>query len=208
MLPDIHAVVILMTVVVPLILIGLRPAWRPRSCKRLAIPVLALGTLGLVCSCFLTTLGTPRAEWFFPMIGVCLAGLFMRSDRVYRVTSWSLVAAAVALSYNSLMLRDHGYTSAPETSMSAFRGFEQGTLALLGKDLRTIVPPDRELPAGPLKDIVPRFAGWTDIKRCNIRATWHTLFTGLYKIEAVPGQVWYPGGPVAKGSQQLEWRPK
>ena len=203
MFVDVHAIVILTTVVVPVVVIGLSHGWRPRPIRQVLGFVAALVVMGAICLLLLMP-GVPIAEWLFPLIGTVLAGLFVKSPRAFQALCWGLLLVAVGLCVNTLALRVHGYTSTPP---SLYQSLDRRYLESLAKELRQTYPPDRVLAHAPLKEILPKF-GKCDWDRKTIRPLWHTPLTRLYEVTITPGMVWYPGGPISVGSENLQWKPK
>ncbi len=77
---------------------------------------------------------------------------------------------------------------------------EQAHLAALQEEVRKL-PADKVFPEGPVAQVVNHPAKWD---RRTFQPLWHTLITGLYRVNTEPGEFWYSGGPAATG--QVEWR--
>ncbi len=208
MFVDVHAIVILTTVVVSVVIVVCNHSWRPRPLQKAIAPVLAIAGVGVLCICLLSVFGVPIAEWVFPGIGAFLVGFFMKSPRASKTISWGLFIVAVGLCVNSCLLRSNGYTSAPERTRAMYGALEQAFMKSLSGQLRKTFPADEVLAQGPLDGILPGPDRRTDWDRKTLRRLWHTWFTGLHEITTVPGEIWYPGGSVAVGSGKLLWKTK
>jgi hypothetical protein len=199
---NLHAVAVLGTLIVPLIVIAFSHGWHPRPIRQFLGFVVAFAVMGGLCL-LLLMLGVPIAEWLFPLIGIVLAGFFVKSQRAFQALCWGLLLMSVGLCGNALALRGHGYTSTPP---SLYQSLDLAYLENLGKKLREAYSADHVLAPSLLKEILPelRNAGWN---RKTARPLWHTPFTRLYEITTMPGEIWYPGGPVSVGSENLKWKP-
>jgi hypothetical protein len=203
---NLHAVVILATVIVPLCLIARDCSWHPRRLQKVAVPVFVMVGMGILCLSLLSVFGVPITEWVFPAVGAILAGLFLKSHRTFTLTSWSLVVVAVVLCINSCLLKTQGYTAAPDTTRAMHSALEQAFVQSLSTNLRDAFPPDKLLLEAPVDTILPG-SEQSDWDRKTVGRLWHTWFTGLYEIRSRRGDIWYPGGPVGPGSKKLLWKP-
>ena len=205
MFVDLHATLVLGAVVVPLIVAALSPGWRARAVRDTVIAVLPIAAVGVLFLCLLSAAGVPIAEWLFPLVGVVVAGLLVKSRRAFQALRLLLFFLAVALCLNAMFLRIDGYASA--TASRIYEASDRARLGALGDKLRSRFPADQVLPEGSLTKIVadPRTA---ECDRTTLQPLWHTFFTGLYQVVGTPGEAWYPGGPVSVGAGQLQWRPK
>lgn len=203
MFPSLHAVLILGTLIIPLFVVARSHTWPPHRFRPVLGFVAAILGLGVLCMLLLMP-GVPIFEWLFPLIGILLAGLLAKPQQVAQRLCWGLLIASIALSLNALMLRVHGYTSAPP---SMYESLDQMHLEYLAKELRQKYPPDHELSPGPLKKALPQLSK-VDWDRKTLRPLWHTSLTRLYEVVTTPSVVWYPGGPVSVGSENMQWKPK
>ncbi len=203
MFPSLHAILILGTLVVPLTVVAVNHTWHPHPLQQVLGFVVAVLALGIVCMLLLMP-GVPIAEWLFPLIGIVLAGLFAKNQRLAQGLCWGLLIASVGLCANALALRVSGYTSAPP---SLYASLDRMHLEYLGKELRQKYPLDQVLAPGLVKEMLPQL-GKVDWDRKTLRPLWHTSLTRLYEVVTTPGVVWYPGGPVSLGSENLQWKPK
>ena len=83
MLPSLHALVILGTLIVPLIVIALSHGWHPRPIRHVLGFVAALAVMGAMCLLLLMP-GVPIAEWLFPLIGIVLGVVARRCCVMYQ----------------------------------------------------------------------------------------------------------------------------
>jgi hypothetical protein len=64
----------------------------------------------------------------------------------------------------------------------------------------------------PIKEVVRGYWGWRAFREDGTVVVikparlWHSLFTGLYAIDAKSVRVWYPGGTIKEGIERLEFR--
>jgi len=204
MFADLHAVLVLAGVVATLVAIVWSPAWRPRPVRQTLVAAVPIVVVGTLCRCLLSATGIPVAEWLFPLLGVILGGLFVENQRAFQVLRWSLLGLSILLCVNGMFLRTNGYASA--VALPMYQAMDRSRLHVLEIKLQEEFAADRVLPRGSLAEMLedPGIARWD---RRTIERVWHTSFTGLYRIVATPSEVWYPGGPVATGSKQLEWKP-
>ena len=203
MFADLHAILLLAALIVPLVAVAVSPAWRPRPLRVVAVALLPIAVVGLAFLSLLSARGTAVAEWLFPLVGMTVAGLFVKSRRAFEVMRWGLFGLAVVLSVHAMALRTHGYASSRASRM--YQAFEKARLAGVAERLQAELPADAELPPGPVSDVLgdPAAACW---ERKALRPLWHTCFTGLHEVIRTPGAVWYPGGPIARSARRLEWR--
>jgi hypothetical protein len=206
MFPDLHATVLLGTIVGPLIVVAASPGWRARPLRDVLVALLPIVCVGVLLSLMASVMGFPIAEWVFPAAGIVVAGLFVKSRRTFETVRWSLFGLTVCLCLNSMFLRMEGYSSDVKSAGAMYRTLERGRLDSAGDALARVVPGNQVLPPEPLRNVLGQ-TPLTEWDRKSFERLWHTSFTGLYRIAATPGEVWYPGGPVATGSKQLEWRP-
>jgi hypothetical protein len=205
MYADLHALVVLGAAVAPLIAIGLSPGRRVRPVRAVLIGIAPIAAVAMMSLLILSATGVPISEWAVPLAATALAGLFVKSQRLFDALRWSLFVLAVLLCLNAMALRADGYASS--VASGRYQALEQNRLAALGQRLRKASPANQEYPPGPLATVLAE-PGIGDWDRRTLEALWHTAFTGLYEVRTTPGEVWYPGGPVATGSQQLSWKPK
>ena len=215
MLVDLHAIAILLSGIAPLVVILCSHGRPTRPLRQAMAPVLAIAVVGAVCACLLNLRGVPIAEWAFPVIGAVCVGLFVKHDLAFRVAGWALFLVAVVLCANGCWLLASGeYTTAPQRTKQFYQARENVFLQSSAKALRNALPPTEVLPEGPLSKVLaesdrdPRQAAdlQTHWDREEIHTLWHTWYTRLHKIRAVPGEIWYPGGPVASASAKLQWK--
>jgi hypothetical protein len=194
-----------MSVVAPILVAASAPAWRPRPVGQTVIAAVPIAVVGIVCLCLLSATGVPIAEWGFPLIGVVVAGFCVQSQRAFQALRWSLLCLVCLLCLNAIELRVNGYASAVASRM--YESSERARLAALQGKLQEDFPADNVLPQASVAKILdrPELAQWD---RRTLQPGWHTAFTGLYEVTTIPGEFWYPGGPVATGSTQLQWKPK
>ena len=83
MFVGVHAIVILGTLIVPLIVIGFSRGWRPRPIRHVLGFVAALAVMGAICLLLLMP-GVPIAEWLFPLIGIVLGVVARRCCVMYQ----------------------------------------------------------------------------------------------------------------------------
>ncbi len=200
MFVNLHVVLILMGVVAPVVAVGFSPGWRPRPLKRVFVAASPIVIVGILCLLLLMA-GIPVAEWLFPLVGLVIAGLFVKSERAFQMLRWSLAGLATVLSINGLELRGNGYTSDVALSRR-YEGKERAHLVALQDELKKL-PADKVFPEGPVAQVLDHPAKWD---RRALRPAWHTFFTGLYQVTTTPGDFWYPGGAVAVA--QLRWQPR
>jgi len=197
---NLHAILILASLLAPIIVVAFSPGLRPRPLGRVLIAISPILVVGVVCLLLLSAAGIPVAEWTFPLVGLTIAGLCVKSERAFQALRWSLFGVALALSAHGAELRGFDYASDARLART-FEAMEQRHLAALQDEVRKL-PADKVFSEGPVAQVVDHPAKWN---RRTFRPLWHTLFTGLYWVDSEPGEFWYSGGPAGKG--QVEWRP-
>ncbi len=170
----------------------------------LAITPIAL--VGVVFLSLLSAVGVPVAEWLFPLIGVTAAGLLLKSNRAFQAIRWTLLGLAIALCLNGMALRMDRY--AGSSALMVYQAAERSRLGVIRDKLRQKYPPNKELQAGRLATFLAEHGELTTWSSRELRRVWHTAFTGLYRVVEIPGEAWYPGGPIATGAGKVEWKPK
>jgi len=207
MFVDVHAIVILTTLIVPVMLIAWNHSWRPRSLPKAMVPALAITSVGMACLLLLSVFGVPIAEWVFPGVGAAFGGFFVKSQRLFRTMGWALFLATVGLCLNFCFLTRSGYTSSPGRTAAMYASLERAFVKSLSDQMGKAFPANDVLPQTPLNEILPGrdHADWDRKTMCRL---WHTWFTGLYEITTIPGEIWYPGGPVASATGSLRWKAK
>ena len=202
MLANVHAIAVLATLVVPAMLFLYRPGYVTRPLRSWIGFAFAIAVIGLCCL-LLLMYGVPIAEWLFPLFSMLLATLFVTSDRLFNLLRWGLLLSTVGLVLSALALRQHGFTSTPPALHEHL--VKRTYLRSVGEELRNLYPDDREFSPAPVEEIIPNFERIRQ-PRVVFKRLWHSGFTRLYVETSTKDVVWYPGGPVAAGSQHLEWR--
>ena len=206
MFADLHAVVILGTLIVPLIVVAANPACRPRPWQEVVAAIAPIAVVGVIFLLGLSVTGVPIAEWLFPMIGVTIAGVLVKSNRTFQAIRWVLFVLAVGLGINGWALRSDSYVSS--SAQRFYQGAERNRLVVIRNKLEQTYPGNKELPAQPVAQILAEQEDLTTWNRKKLHSVWHTAFTGLYRVTETAGEAWYPGGPVAIGAGKVEWKPK
>lgn len=205
MLANVHAVMILAGLVLPLGAAAASPAWRPRAGREVVLGVAPLIAIGLMCSLLRSGMGAPVAEWAFPSVGVAIGGLFVKSEQAWPAIRWGLLGLAAVLCLNAMALRQNGYAS--YSAVRVFQGVESAWLAALRARLQHQFAAEKELPAGRVSTFLVGEESLALWNKNTLQPVWHTPFTGLYRIEETAGEAWYPGGTLAGGCPRIEWRP-
>jgi len=199
MFVNLHATLILASLLVPIIVVAFSAGLRPRPLGRVLIALAPILVVGVICLLLLSAAGVPIAEWMFPLVGLTIAGLCVKSERAFQALRWSLFGVALALSANGAELRGFDYASDARLART-FEAMEQRHLAALQDEVRKL-PGDNVFAEGPVAHLLNHPAKW---ERKTLQAIWHTWFTGLYQVVSEPGEFWYSGGPVGAG--HVEWR--
>ena len=178
MFADLHAMLIILTVIVPAIVVGVSHGWVLRPLRAIAVPTLVIACVGVFSMLLEFYPGAPTSEWLFPLLAIVISGLFVKSPKAFDLLCRCLPWAAILLSINHLVLLLRGeYTSAPLRAERLFRTEEEGRLDYLGIELRRRFSPERSFPAGALRAIMPE-SPETDIPQNNVVAMWYSKFTG------------------------------
>lgn len=208
MAPTFHALGILALVATTaLACIRWREApYRPRIFRALVAGLMCLliylGTPGHLCN-----RGNPHAQALIGAACVTAPLLFIRRSRLAVGFAGLALAATVGLCIQHLaIVHSSTFTGNP-------RDLETRRLASLANSA------EREILKAKGTDPAPHEAGWIEEKawipdsqercrgsRIEIHSLWHTCFTGIWRREALPVALWYPGGPAAEGARHLEWR--
>ena len=180
--------------------------YRSRSFRALAAGMICIliyiGTPGHLC-----TRGEPTLQ---ALIGTaCVTGLVLFIGEAKLAAGFApiAVAATVGLSGQHLgIVHSPDFTGNPRDS-------ETRRLAALADSA------EKEILKAKGSDPTPYEAGWTEEKawipdskercrgsRVEIHALWHTFFTGIWRRQAFPVALWFPGGPPSEGARRLEWR--
>lgn len=174
----------------------------------------ALG-LGFLCWLFNQHMcweGNPVAQWFIPMPFLWLVLVCLADTRLRRLTGLLIAVGMIGLScqYTDIV---HGERW---TGSARWGRLHQ---AVGGSTLRAIVAELAELPqddptsyaAGWLRDLpiaehVNDLLNKRPFVRGEIEPVWHSKFTALYRRVSIPQDVWFPGGTLAEGAEDLEFR--
>jgi hypothetical protein len=200
MFADLHAIAVLSTLVVPAVVIAFSHGWPPPRERRWVYAFCAITLFGTISVLIPSARGVPLTEWVFPLVATVLAAMFVKSEGAFRTVRSGLLLATVVLWCNHFFLVSDGYTSGLR-----FNSPPQRLLIYAGEQMRREFLLDRVFPPGPVKDLLPGFEEPWFAPR-TYRRLWHTPFTRLYEVTRTPGEVWYPGGPVEKGSRELVWK--
>ena len=169
--------------------------------------------LGLIGFLHLCSAGNPMAQWIVPGVCAAVAVPAIQSRVIRRAAAviWFVVGAGLSFHYLALV---HGeqYTGNPKSAKepvqqtlrnSSLRYLRDGLVA------QSSVA-DTNLAAGWLFDVLPGTADQERVRRSlkfrEIKGLWHTWLTGLYRVENIPADVWYPGGPLSVGATHIEIR--
>lgn len=197
------AILVLATLAVPLLAIVVSPAWLPRPWMQVALSAAPILAIGVICAMVLSVYGAPLAEWLFPLLGVLAAGVFVGRQRIFAFVRACEFGLAVILSLYSCFFLYGEYTAAPSMTASMDRNLESIRLRQAAERLRKAYPEGKVLSEGPVSDLLP---SESKAAKTRYENEWHTPFTRLRRIEKSNEELWYPGGPVEKGTQGLEWR--
>ena len=207
MFASLHAVGVLGTLVVPGIVIAFSHGWPPPRQRRWLYAVCVITLFGIMSGLLLSARGAPVTEWLFPLVAMVPATMFVKSERAFRAVRSALLLATVVLWCTHLCLIFDGYTSDLPLQTRFDRASASAALTHVRDRMQGRFPPELVFPPSPVKDLLPGLEE-PEFTPCTYRRLWHTPFTRLYEITRTPAEIWYPGGPVATGSQELTWKPK
>ena len=180
--------------------------YRPRIFRALVAGLMCL-LIYLLTPGHLCNRGNPVSQVLIGAVCVSAPFLFIRCTRLALGFAALAVAATLALCIqHPRIVHSPGFTGNP-------RDLETRRLAALADSA------EREILKRKATDPASYEAGWIEEKawipdskeqcrgsRIEIHSLWHTFFTGIWRREALPVALWYPGGPPAEGARHLEWR--
>ncbi len=148
-------------------------------------------------------------QWLIPASCVYLVLAYVRPLPVRLGVAALLVAAAWALSAHfSNIVQDPHWSGTPQLSIEA--KVRTAVLNDLASQAAEFSSDTTSYPAGWLREL-PFAAGLRMVNmgaapRRDVHLTWHTWATGLYPVDYVCQDFWYPGGPPATGLAAVECR--
>ncbi|MBK9126297.1 MAG: hypothetical protein IPM13_00645 [Phycisphaerales bacterium] len=155
--------------------------------------------------------GEPRTQWL--ILGPCLllVLLFVNSPAWRRTLGAAVFVGMMGLSCHFTdLVHEPGWTGNPDWDGGAsmmFRSLRQSAAAVAADSEN----PNVEMPAGWLRElsiwpaVQDQFGDQRPVRR-ELRRTWHTRLTGLYRYSSIPQDFWYPGGSLADAITRLELR--
>jgi len=189
-----HIVLLIGAIVVAGICLALWGGHPQRSIWQVLGASLPTWLVGVLSSLVLSASGRPAIEWALPLICILILGIGCKSDRVFRHAAVGLTVVAFLLCVNFFSLTSRGYSGVDHSGVAATL-LKNGLKGAADK-LREEHAPDEVLPAQKLS---------TQTQNRYVKE-WHTPVTMLYRVEKQPVAIWYPGGPVAVGVENLEIR--
>jgi hypothetical protein len=196
----------------------LRDGTWPQSAWRVVTGILtALGVLFLaVC---LTTVLWPEADPSHQLLisSACLAlvMVFARPGRLRALAALAVALSTIVWSFHVLLLvgPEDGYTGNPSWTKRSCRVARAAHLRTIRSVLMLIAEDDdRNYPAGWLaetelgREIPADYRRDLKAPSVEIQPLWHTPLTGLSGKRYHELSLWYPGGPLRRGIQRLEFR--
>ena len=165
--------------------------------------------------------GQPFTQMLVPSVCMMIVLLSVKSAWVRRTASIALAMAAFALAMHFVdLVHFDGYTGNPNAGSRA----RMHVLRDVNLYVASTTYEGSSLPEGWLGDFEPsvmkldgRFRSWREILDLYPTAlgavhradhVWHTWFTGIYRTESIPADVWFKGGTPGTDVSQLEVRPR
>lgn len=211
---DLHALVLLALMILPVVLLGLAKRRRPTD-RQL---IFALGTavviafITMASNNLLTREGTPRNQWLIPCLLLFFVLAFVQAKRWRRIGGAIIAVSMVGLSFHfTELVHSSDWTGNPDWDGGA-AVLERAKRARFNDWVEQA--PDREinLPAGWVDELpswepqAKQTVSGMKIYRRDIERVWHTRLTGLYRYTTARRELWYPGGPPADAASRLEMR--
>lgn len=188
------------------ILAYLQVRFHQRPLARWRIPVLLL----IFAAAFIVMIPSYLDHTGVPWQTVCIALFTLSFALVMPLRNWSLNMAQLTVTLlislcvlgTVKMLGDHGYIFRPDTQK-----FITSSLS----SYVTETNPNTSYLAGWLVDLPFVSSMPKGITTNSIRVPhreWHSAFTGIYRLERIPGEVWFTGGTADHIMRKVELRPQ
>lgn len=198
----IHLALLLATTVIGLVLIYSDPGLARRPLRRVLWAAAPLFALGLVSSLLMSLDGIPLTEWVLPTVVLLCVGVLCKSERRFTSAAVTMFIAATALTGSFLYLISHGYTAAPDRSLSVARVRQKAKIQAAGGALRNRFSADAELRPGPVAWLLGD-PGFNEVEVVRAERLWHTPITRLYRLQRDRKTLWCPGGNVEQAIRGL-----
>ena len=202
---DIHAIIILVTVVSSTCILIWNWASISRDSVRDAlrglIPFAALGTLS---SLLMNVNGGPENEWIIPLFLCFFVLAFGKRSLIRRIWLHSLQVISLVLCLNHVELINSGYTSNAKATQLAFDSQAYDKTRFYQDALCSRFSKETEFPNCPLTDILTDLPG--TIEKLEIVSLWHSRFTHLYFCQRIHAKLWFPGGTIGDACDRIETR--